>query len=66
MGGGRREHTGEVLMSMTWGWNVDEEQGQRGFSPGERCLEEPSEWCYEKSSRRKVGYFVVQNGGRDH
>ena len=34
---GRREDTGGVLMPMAWGWNVDEEQGQRGFANRKMC-----------------------------
>ena len=25
-----------------WGWNIDEEQGERGVDKGGRCKEEPS------------------------
>ena len=50
---GTREHTGGVLMPMTWAWNVDEEEGQRWFATRERRLEEPSEGCYEEPSRRR-------------
>ena len=30
----------EALIS--WGWNVDQEKGKRGFAAGERCKEELS------------------------
>ena len=40
-------------MPMTWGWNVDEEEGQKGYAKGESCLEEPSR-------RRKVGYLWLR------